>query len=445
MNNRLTWLVVFSAPMWAQAPLSLKEAARLAAAGNKSVIAAHAAEDAATARIGAARSSYFPRLDYSESVTRSDNPVFVFSSLLTQHQFTAENFALGPLNRPEALNNFRSTLTADQIVYDAGRTKRAVESAGWARDLSSEDSRRTAMGAIARAVAAYLDAQLASEQLAATSQAMRSAEADLARAEARRDAGFATDADVLSIRVHVAVINEIRIRSEANSDVARAALNEALGDSLDMARTLSTSLDVLKAPVAAVAEYEKRALAERTEIRDAKLAGEIARNREADAKSALLPEVRVRAAFEADRQRFYERGGANWLASAELRWNLFNGFGDKARIAESEAKRRASGAREESAAAVVCLEVRRAWAELRGARERIESAQASVAEAEESLRITQNRYDSGFATVTDLLRTESALLEARTRRLSAIHDQRLAAALLELAAGTLTADSEVLN
>ena len=50
-----------------------------------------------------------------------------------------------------------------------------------------------------------------------------------------------------------------------------------------------------------------------------------------------------------------------------------------------------------------------------------------------------------MSNVTDLLRTETAVLEARTRHLAAIHDQRIAAAMLELAAGTLTADSEVLN
>ena len=91
------------------------------------------------------------------------------------------------------------------------------------------------------------------------------------------------------------------------------------------------------------------------------------------------------------------------------------------------------------------LEVRRAWAALRGARQRIEVARASVAESEESLRITKNRYAAGMSNVTDLLRTETAVLESRTRYLSAVHDQRVAAALLELAVGRLNADSEVLN
>jgi len=67
-----------------------------------------------------------------------------------------------------------------------------------------------------------------------------------------------------------------------------------------------------------------------------------------------------------------------------------------------------------------------------------------VAEAEESLRVTQNRYQARMSNVTDLLRTETAVLDARTRYLAAIHDQRIAATTLEMAAGRLTADSEVL-
>ncbi len=62
-----------------------------------------------------------------------------------------------------------------------------------------------------------------------------------------------------------------------------------------------------------------------------------------------------------------------------------------------------------------------------------------MAEAEESLRITQNRYEAGINNVTDLLRTETAVLDAQDQRyLAAIHDQRIAAAMLEMAAGTLT-------
>jgi hypothetical protein len=50
-----------------------------------------------------------------------------------------------------------------------------------------------------------------------------------------------------------------------------------------------------------------------------------------------------------------------------------------------------------------------------------------------------------MANVTDLLRNETAVLASRTRYVAAVHDQRVAATMLEFAAGRLTADSEVLS
>src|SRR5262249_20311210 len=153
----------------------------------------------------------------------------------------------------------------------------------------------------------------------------------------------------------------------------------------------------------------------------------------------------VHADIEQDRQQFAGRSGENWLASVSLHWNLFNGFGDKARIEETKHLLRSTAAEESRAGSAIRLEVHRAWADLRAATQRIEVAKASVEEARESLRITQNRYAAGLNNVTDLLRNETALLEAKTRYLAAISDQRVAAASLERAAGTLSADSEVLN
>ena len=64
-------------------------------------------------------------------------------------------------------------------------------------------------------------------------------------------------------------------------------------------------------------------------------------------------------------------------------------------------------------------------------------AEAAVAMADESLRITKNRFESGMSTVTDLLRNETAALDARTRRLAAVYQQRIAEVNLDYATGTL--------
>jgi outer membrane protein len=445
MKKILQMLVLWSLPVLAQDPMSLKDAVRLALDKNKLVEASVAASKAAESRIAQARGGNLPKVNYSESWARSDNPVFVFSSLLTQGQFGEQNFGIGALNHPDFLNNFQSQVMADQTLYDAGQTRHAVRSAELTKDLTGEEGRRTRMEVIASVTRSYYDALLGAEQLRATSQALRSAQADLERAESVRSAGMSTDADVLSIRVHLAGVREQQIRRTADLDVARAALNDAIGLPLDAAHTLTTALASLELPDGLLPDYEKNALSERPEARQAKLATSLAENQASTARSSLLPQVGVHAAFEADRQRFYNRGGSNWLVSIGLRWNLFNGFSDKARIDESKFALRRSEAELERTGSAIRLQVRRAYADLRAAAQRIEVAKASVAEAEESLRITQNRYASGMNNVTDLLRTETAVLDARTRHLAAIHDQRVAAAALELAAGTLTVDSEVLK
>jgi outer membrane protein len=445
MKKLVQMLVLWSLPGWAQDPMSIKDAVRLALDRNKSMAASAAARNAAEARIAQARGGNLPKVNYAESWARSDNPVFVFSSLLTQGQFGEQNFGTGALNHPDFLNNFQSQLSADQTLYDAGQTKHAVRSAELARDITGEDGRRTRMEVIAGVIRSYYDALLSSERLRTSGQAMRSADADLERAQAVRSAGMSTDADVLSIRVHLAGVREEQIRRAADLDVARAALNDALGLPLDTGHTLTTPLKAVSLPDGELADLEKNALSERPEARQMKLATSLAQNQAATARSSLLPQVGVHAAFEADRQRFYDRGGSNWLVSIGLRWNLFNGFSDKARIAESKFALSRSEAEQERTGSAIRLQVRRAYADLRSAAQRIEVAGASVAEAEESLRITQNRYASGMSNVTELLRTETALLDARTRHLAAIHDQRIAAAMLELASGTLTEGSEVLN
>jgi outer membrane protein len=444
MMKQTVWLLAATS-LWAQAPLTLREAVQTALRRNPTITAAAEGTQAAASRVDQARGGRLPKLNYQESFARSDNPVFVFSSLLSQHQFGAENFNIGPLNRPDSHSNFQSQLTVDQVLYDGGQTRQAVKSAELGLQLTGEERRRAEMGLIATIARAYSDVVLAGESLQAAEQAVRSAEADLRRAEAVRGAGMSTDVDVLSIRVHLAAVTEQKIRRTADLDVARAALNDALGQPLDTGYLLTTGLTRANVSDAALDGLERGASQNRPETRQMRIATEMAQSQQAAARASLLPQVGVRAAWEADRERFVTRAGTNWLAAVSLRWNLFNGFSDKARIVEAEHSIRRTEAEAQRADSTVRLEVRRAWADLRAAEQRIEVAKAALAESEESLRITQNRYEAGMNGVTDLLRTETAVLESRTRYLAAVHDQRLAATMLELAAGRLTADSEVLN
>ena len=96
----------------------------------------------AEARVRKARSGFWPRVDLSETVQRGNQPVFVFSSLLSQRRFSVANFAIPALNHPEPVTNTRTSIAVEQPVFDAGLTLLAVEAANLERDIAaaSQDS-----------------------------------------------------------------------------------------------------------------------------------------------------------------------------------------------------------------------------------------------------------------------------------------------------------------
>lgn len=453
--QRVLLLLFACLPLIAQAPaparqteqsssggsLSLRDAVARAMQQNPRLEAMQALEGAAAERVNAAKSGYLPQVNYQEMMQRGNNPVYVFGALLTQRQFTENNFAIRSLNRPDFLNNFQSMLTVDQVLFDAGRTRNAVRGAEIGRQTEEHRTRAAELGIMQRVLEAYLGAKLGEAALAAAEESVRSAEADLGRAQAFRDEGMTTDADVLSIRVHLASVRQEAIRRRTQLDVARAALNVAMGVPEDSQFTLTTALIESNYEATELSGSQVSGVSERPELRMAMQGIESARLQESIQRSRYWPEVFVRGSFEADRQELLNKGGTNWLFAAGLRWNLFNGFGTKARVAESRYTAEAAEAQKRETEAGVRFEVRRAWLEWNAVKERLALASASIAEAEESLRITRDRYQNGLSTVTDLLRTETAVLAAKTGFLAAVFEQRVAATHLEAAKGTLSPDS----
>ena len=433
----------FALPVSAQEPLDLPGAVQRALTAHPSLTAAASRIDAAEARRDQARSGFLPRVQYRESFQRGNNPVYVFGALLTQRQFTEANFAINSLNRPDALNNFQSQLSAEQTLWDFGATRRGIRTAEIGKELSQEERRGLELQVLAGVARAYHGVTLAADALKVAEEAKKSAEADLQRAEAVRAAGLATEADVLSVKVHLASVEEQRIRRQYDLDVARAALNEALGLPLDTAHTLTSPLT--PALPSTETTLETRAREDRPEVRGARLGGELADSQASLARAQLLPRIVTRGVLEANRQTFVTRGGGNWMFMAALEWNLFDGNRARAQAAEARHMAASARAQQRQMENAVALEVRKARADVQSATERIAVSEAAVTQAEESLRILRNRYSAGLATMTDLLRAETALLETKTRKLAAVYDQRMSAIALERAAGTLNGASNVLQ
>jgi outer membrane protein len=426
-------------------PITLQQAVEIALQKNPAVQAADAYARAVEQGIAAAKTFRYPRLDFSEGFTRGNNPVYVFGTLLTQGQFAARNFDLNFLNNPPPLDNFRTAFTATLPLYDAGQTSRMVKDARLRFQSAERAKDRTQQEILFQVVNAYLNDRLAHETVRVARSAVETTKSDLERAKARVESGLAVQSDLLSAQVQLAQAEEDLLRAENAAEVARAALNVAMGLPEDAPTEIAGDLGERQFEAGMLQERQSKALATRPDLVQARLAREQAVNGLHAARAEFLPKLNLMGTWELDNQTFAARGGNNWIAGATLNFNLFDGGAKLARLRESKARDLEAGARERQMEAAVRLQVREAYLNLATAEKRLGVVKDASAQAEESLRITQNRFEAGLATITDLLRAENARTAAERSALNARFDYRLSYAALELATGELSTSSPVLN
>lgn len=429
----------------AQEPLKLEDAVRLALDKNPALRASAEETEVARARVGQQRAAWLPRLDFSQGFTRGNNPVYVFGTLLTQRQFTAANFALASLNAPTPLDNFMTRLEGQVLLFDWRRTALRVSGAKKMQSAAELQTEQDRQDLILRVVRAYYEVIVARENLTAARESLRSAEANEQRVRAMTEAGLVVTSDLLSAQVQRAQIRERVIRAENSVELARLVLGREMGVEPAAMREPSGTLGEPTASTLSAEEWERVALAERPALRAVELQQRTAETSSKLAKAEFGPKLGLFANVERDAETLGGPSGTNWTAGARLEINIFAGGADRYRVAEARARERQAANQLEWMRSGIRLETRQAYLETLAARQRAEAARDAVEQARESLRIVQNRYEAGLTTITELLRAQTAQLEARTMYLSAMHDAQVARAQLERAAGTLTMDSQLIR
>jgi outer membrane protein TolC len=427
--------VVMAPPASAQSSLSLAEAIRRARIHNPDVGTAAAAEREAAERVTQARGGYFPKVDVAESWQRGDHPVFVFSSLLAQRQFTADGFALDALNHPAATNNFRTAVSVEQSLFDR-TTSANVRAATIGRDMAATGKQLVDHDLTAAVTDAFGRVLIAAATLRSAAAAVETARADRELAGNRRDAGWVTDADVLQLDVYLARTLEHQVQAVSDERIARARLNQLMGEPL----TAMFSLDLTAAAVAVditnPAGLEDEAVQNRPEVALARQQEQLADAAVNAAQAAFLPQVSAQGTWELNGGTWDSRSSA-WVVGAVARLNLFRGFADKARLAEAHEQAARRRIEEGKAETMVRLDVQIAIARLEAARASEAVGRTAADSARASHRIIQDRYRSGLEDAARLLRAAEAVQQADAQQIGASVNVITATATLQRAVGRL--------
>ncbi len=418
--------------------LTVQQAVNIALEKNPLRKAALADIHVAQADRRVSRSFLLPHLGFSETATRGNDPVYVFGSRLRQQRFSSADFALNKLNTPQPLGNFATRFAGTWNLFDGLASWRAVTRSRFMDEAAAHQLTRTEQEIAFRAVSGYYDALLAAKQLDVAEQAVTTAQAIVDRSQARFDSGLVVESDLLTAKVHLATRRQELIRARNSLDLAKAQLNTVMGVPLDSSFELSEALAERDLHMPALAELEAQALTNRPDLK--RIAAEEAAQHQnvSIAKASFSPQINAFAGWELDNPTFVSGGGGNnWLGGIEVNFTLFQGGAKRAELSRQRALADKSAAMKQAAADAVRLEVRRAYYDTDASRQQVEVARAAIAQAKESLRVNQDRYDSGLTTIIELLGAEDASRRSQADYWQALYRVHTSYASLQLASGTL--------
>ena len=420
----------------AQDVLSLSAAIETVLAANPEASGARAAVLEAEQRTTQARSGYFPRIDFTQSWQRGNQPVFVFSSLLAQRQFAQADFAVQQLNHPDAIANARSAVSLDYALFDGGRTRAAARAASLETAMARAADRQMRNDLVLATTRAYGRILAADAAGLAAESAVAAAEEDARTAEVRRDAGTASDADVLSMQAHLAQMRGASIDAGAERRIARGELNRLMNRPLDtdlIPILPPPAVDVLDSSTERVSSPGER----RPDLEQAALRVDLADAGRTRARGGFLPEIAVQGGYEWNNGA---RGGpaAAWVMGAAVRLNVFSAGATSARLKEAGHAAERARAEQQRAVGAARIELLTTVEQLAAARARETVGRAAVAQAREGQRIIRDRFEAGLAPASDVIRAATAVLDADAARVRAVVDVMVGEAAVRRARGDMS-------
>jgi outer membrane protein TolC len=437
---------IFSQAPPEASPLSLQQAARIALEKNPLRKAAVADTKAASAGVREAQSFLMPHVTFSELGTRGNDPIYVFGTKLRQQRFTTSDFDLNQLNTPRPFGNFTTRFGGTWNLFDSFASWHGVSRAKEMNTASTHQLERTDQEILFRVVQAYYGVLFAAKQLEVSDQAEKTAKSIMDRSQARYESGVVVESDLLSAKVRMASREQELIRARNNLELARAQLNTAMGVPAD---ALYQPADPLAEPTLAfpsLGEMEQKALTSRPDLKRIESEQSAQQLSVAIAKSSFGPRLNAFAGWEMDNPTLLAGGGGNnWLGGVELQFDLFEGGAKRAALSRERAIAEKMAALKQAANDAVRMEVRQAYYDLDSSRQQVGVARTTIAQAQESLRINQDRYEGGLITITDLLGAEEAARRSQTDYWQAVYQFHISSANLELASGTLNLQSPAVN
>jgi outer membrane protein TolC len=403
-------------PLASAEPLSRAAAVGRALQKNPDVLRAQADFDGLNGRARQAKADALPELNAFGTFLRYQDPSFMNSPNIDQ--FPPE---LLTAFRPIASNLWDGNLTLHQTLFSFSLRK-AIRAAGYAKQMGQEGVARARQDVALRTVLAYNAYLVALERAKVAATIVHQKEKHLEMARNRREAGVATDLEVLRFEVGLANARTDLLRYDGGADLARGDLNAVMMQATDTAIEPTDTLDFLDVPAVPPAAV-RQAASDRPEIKAASWNERIYDEAIGIYQADSRPRLDLNAVYGysvRDASNFFEPNYKKWSLSVTVKVPIFDGFRTAGKVAQAKADRNRVGQDRRALESMVDLEAEQATDRLRVARSVLQSAELNVTQARRVLEMTEANYRLGAAMTLDVLDAQAAFAQAEMTRVEAL-------------------------
>jgi outer membrane protein len=405
--------------------VTLEEAIRLAERVQPTIVQAQGSVRNADAQLRSAYGQYLPSLTASTSAGNS---------------FSEGQSRTDPLTGQILSGNSSSTsvsagLSASMDLFTGfrrGADMRAARATGAAADASLLDARFQSK---LNTTQEFLNALYAGQLVTVREAGVRRAEEQLKIAVAKLASGSATRSDSLRSLVTLGTARLQLVSAQASQAQAEANLGRLIGVEMRVAASDDSSFyQVVSVIDTAALKAEAESRSPRVQSGEASRAA--ARASLSAAKSTYWPTLSLNGNYNynGSNRNDYDLF-QNRSVNLQLSWPIFNRFTRERNVTIQESNLDVAEANAADIRRQIQASLTTQLALLDAARLRIEITQISVRAAEEDLRVQQERYRLGAATIVELLTSQETLAQAEVDAVNARFDYLRAKAQIEALIG----------
>jgi len=345
-------------------------------------------------------------------------------------------------------NTYLAVVQFSQPLFAGGRIAGQRRFARHLRTAASDQLAETEADLVLAVRVAYLNALLARRLHGVAVQSRRTAEDHLRQVEAFREAGTASEFDLLRARVDLANRDPLVVQAENAARVASLELSRLVNLPAEQPLILTSQFSADS--VFVDEEALRRLLSDRPLLRSAR---EVVASREAGvqmARSDWLPSVALSGTFGfqaypgSPLPPAFSDWREDWNVALAVSWVPFDGFGRKGRIAQAQAQLREARLQEALIEEALQVQYTAALGDYRTAAANIDARRETVRLAEQTVELADLRYANGLATQLEVSDATLQLDQARVNEIEALATYVKALAQLErLAGGRLNLLTEI--